>query len=47
MNATTDKEYKCYVEKCRRQRDKMRSLLTNIDEKRDLIFKPDNLVPSG
>lgn len=39
MAATTDKSYNSYVEKCRRQREKMRELLSHIDDKRDLFFK--------
>lgn len=37
--AATDNAYNSYVEKCRRQREKMRALLSHIDDKRDSIFK--------
>ena len=33
-----------YVEKYRRQREKIHALLERIDEKRDLIFKEQNKV---
>lgn len=37
---TTDKaSYKEYVSKCRRQREKIRTLIHNIDIDRDLIFE--------
>jgi len=35
----TDKAYKEYVSKCRRQREKIRTLIQTIDVERDLIFE--------
>lgn len=47
MKGITEDEYVSYVEKSRRQRDKMRLLLIEIDKKRDLIFKEPNSLPAG
>ena len=47
MKGITEDEYVDYVEKARRQREKMRLLLVEIDEKRDLLFKKMNTVPAG
>lgn len=40
MTDTEDKNYCNSVEKCRRQRKKIRSLLDHIDIQKELIFKP-------
>ena len=46
MTTTEDKDYCNSVEKCRRQREKIRSLLDYVDHKKELIFKT-HLFPAG
>ena len=47
MSRITEDDYISYVEKARRQREKMRLLLIQIDQKRDLLFEKINVAPAG
>lgn len=40
MTDIEDKAYCDTIEKCRRQRSKVRTLIDHIDIQRELIFKP-------
>jgi len=46
MTDIEDKAYCDIVEKCRRQRSKVRTLIVHIDTQRELIFKQ-NLCSAG
>jgi len=46
MTDIEDRDYCNSVEKCRRQREKVRSLLDYVDDQKELIFKT-HLFPAG